>query len=62
MARIFSKLNLFGRDEDGATSIEYALIAGIVSISIVLALTTMKTELSTTFNKVSSELKSNAAN
>lgn len=52
----------FVSDESGATSIEYALIAGIISICIVAGLTSARNELSTTFNKVGSELKSNVAN
>jgi pilus assembly protein Flp/PilA len=61
MASFISKCKTFARNEDGATSIEYALIASIISISIVVALTNVKTELQGTMTKVQTELK-NAAN
>ena len=43
-------------DEAGATAIEYALIAAIVSISIVAALQNVRGSLQSTFNSVNSEL------
>jgi pilus assembly protein Flp/PilA len=43
-------------DESGATAIEYALIAAIVSISIVAALQNVRGSLQSTFNSVNSEL------
>jgi pilus assembly protein Flp/PilA len=43
-------------DDSGATAIEYALIAGIVSISIVAALQNVRGSLQSTFNSVNSEL------
>lgn len=46
----------FGKDESGATAIEYALIAAIVGIGIIVALTSMKDELNNTFNKVQTTL------
>ena len=42
------------RDERGATSIEYALIAVIVSISIVLGATLIGRNLNTMFTQVNS--------
>ncbi len=62
MLRLISCCKSFASDESGATAIEYALIAGIISISIVFGLTSVKTELSTTFTKVGTELKNNAGN
>lgn len=46
----------FGKDESGATAIEYALIAAIVGIGIITALGSMKDELNETFEKVESSL------
>ncbi len=43
----------FLRDDSGATSIEYALIASIVSVSIVVSLTQISTSLQGVFNSVS---------
>ena len=50
----------FGKDESGATAIEYALIAAIVGIGIITALGTMKTALNNTFNSVTTALNTNA--
>ena len=49
----------FGKDESGATAIEYALIAAIVGIGIIAALGALKTQLNTTFTKVSTTLAAN---
>jgi pilus assembly protein Flp/PilA len=62
MSRIFNCCKTFGNDESGATAIEYALIAGILSISIVAGLMSVKTELSSTFDNVGAQLKNNSSN
>lgn len=49
-------LRSFLHNEDGATAIEYALIAGIVSISIVAALSQVSTTLQGTFSSAASHL------
>ena len=49
------------RDESGATAIEYGLIAALVSVAGIAALTQMGSSLETMFNRVSNEL-SGAAN
>lgn len=46
----------FLRDEEGATAIEYGLIAGLVSIAIVVALGTMTDELVLLFGRVQTAL------
>ena len=46
----------FGQNESGATAIEYALIAAIVGIGIISALSTMKTSLVGTFNTTANDL------
>ena len=43
-------------NEDGATAIEYGLIAALVSIAAVAAMTTVGTNLSATFNSVATKL------
>ena len=53
MNKLFSQ---FGKDESGATAIEYALIAAIIGIGIIAALNNMKTQLNATFGQVSSAL------
>jgi pilus assembly protein Flp/PilA len=47
----------FIRDESGATAIEYALIAGTVSIAILAAVDKLGTQLNTTFSTVWTALK-----
>ena len=46
----------FVKDEEGATAIEYGLIAALVSVAAIGALTAMGSSLSTMFNTVSSAL------
>jgi pilus assembly protein Flp/PilA len=47
----------FLKNGSGATAIEYALIAGGISIVIVAAVQAIGTSVSTTFSSVSSALK-----
>jgi len=47
----------FVRDERGATAIEYALIAGFLSIAIVTAVSSLGSILNTTFTSVATALK-----
>ncbi len=54
-------LKRFLNDEDGATAIEYGLIAALVSVAAIGALTAMGSSLSTMFNTVSSALSGAAA-
>jgi pilus assembly protein Flp/PilA len=53
---MIGKMIAFVRDEDGATAIEYGLIAALVSVAAIGALTAMGNSLSTMFNTVSSAL------
>ena len=55
--RMYSLIKSFIQDESGATAIEYGLIAALVSVAAVGALTTVGTELSNMFTKVSTDLK-----
>lgn len=50
---------LFALDESGATSIEYALIATIVSVGIIVALTAFADALSNLWVMVSSNVTAN---
>lgn len=47
----------FLRDEDGATAIEYALIAAIIGTGIVVSLTFASTELQATFQGIADHFK-----
>ena len=46
----------FSKDESGATAIEYGLIAALVSVAAIGALTAMGDSLSTMFSTVSTAL------
>jgi pilus assembly protein Flp/PilA len=50
-------LNRFAKDESGATAIEYGLIASLIAVAIIGAVTTLGTKLTTTFGSVSAKLK-----
>jgi pilus assembly protein Flp/PilA len=52
-----SKLHKFAQEETGATSIEYALIAGIVSVAIVAGLLGIKTSLLSKFSSVAAGIE-----
>jgi pilus assembly protein Flp/PilA len=47
----------FLRDENGATAIEYGLIAAGIAVVIITALKSVGTQLNATFTSVSSALK-----
>ena len=46
----------FIKDESGATAIEYGLIAALVSVAAIAAMTSLGESLSSMFTTVSSEL------
>ena len=46
----------FVRNESGATAIEYGLIAALVAVGLITALTTLGTDLAGVFGDVSTEL------
>ncbi|GAB6053822.1 Flp family type IVb pilin [Magnetospira thiophila] len=50
-------LSKFFRDDSGATAIEYGLIAALVSVAAIGALTAMGGSLSAMFTSVSGELQ-----
>ena len=49
-------LSRFARDDSGATAIEYGLIAGLIAVVIITAVTTVGTKLTNTFNKIGNSL------
>ncbi len=49
-------LKKFIREEDGATAIEYGLIAALIAVAIVAVLLTLGPQLSQTFSKVTDTL------
>ena len=49
-------LRKFLRDENGATAIEYGLIAACISVAIIVAIQSVGTNLNNTFTNVSNAL------
>ncbi len=56
MTKLFAR---FAKEEDGATAIEYGLIAAILSVAIIAAVGGVRDELNETFESVSGELAAN---
>jgi pilus assembly protein Flp/PilA len=46
----------FLKDQSGATAIEYGLIAALIAVAIITALTTVGSNLGGTFNNVAGKL------
>lgn len=46
----------FIKDEDGATAIEYGLIAALIGVAIIAAVRSVGTNLSSTFSSIESAL------
>lgn len=46
------------KDEEGATAIEYGLIAALISVAAITAMQTLGTSLGTTFTNVSNSMVS----
>jgi len=53
MMKIFRK---FRKNESGATAIEYGLIAALIAVAIIGAVSTLGTNISGTFEKVSNAI------
>jgi len=47
----------FLKDESGATAIEYGLIAGLISVVIIVAVTTLGTTLEGVFDTLNTKLE-----
>jgi pilus assembly protein Flp/PilA len=56
MDNIMDTINRLINDESGATAIEYGLIAGLVAVAIIAALSALGTSLTSLFTSVSDEL------
>lgn len=49
-------ISRFIKDESGATAIEYGLIAALISVAIIAAVTSLGNNLGDTFNNLSNKL------
>ena len=54
--KIINKIKSFSKSEDGATAIEYGLIAALIAVVIITAVSLIGTNLSATFNEVATQL------
>ena len=52
----------FLKEEDGATAIEYGLIAGLIAVAIIGALTALGGSLDTLFTNIKTRLTTEAGN
>ncbi len=57
MTKFFNFLNKLRRDTRGATAVEYAMIVGLVAIATIGTLTTLGTNLSGMFERISNSLQ-----
>ncbi|MDP1964282.1 MAG: Flp family type IVb pilin [Reyranella sp.] len=53
---MYAILSRFARNESGATAIEYGLIAGLIAVVIITAVTTIGTNLLAKFTAVGTAL------
>lgn len=49
-------LNSIWKDEDGATAIEYGLLAALISVAIIVAVTTLGSTLNGVFESVNTQI------
>lgn len=52
-----TKIKNFLRDENGATAIEYGLIAALIAVVVIGALTTIGENLDTNFTSIATSLR-----
>ena len=49
-------MHKFFQNKSGATAIEYGLIAALIAVAVIAAVTALGTNASSTFNKVATEM------
>jgi pilus assembly protein Flp/PilA len=54
---LMTRLQAFLSDESGVTAIEYALIASLIAVFIIVAVQSVGTKVSTVFTEVGNTLK-----
>jgi pilus assembly protein Flp/PilA len=57
--KLFSQIM---KNEDGATAIEYGLIAALIAVAAIVAMGSLGNTLKATFNKVDGEMATGLAN
>lgn len=57
-AKIFSEIKRFIRDEEGATAVEYGLLAALIAVVMVVAVTSVGKSVCETFASIAKSLGS----
>lgn len=57
MEKLVSVIGQFLRDEEGVTAIEYGLIAALIAVVIIVAVSTIGTNLKAVFQKIADCVK-----
>jgi pilus assembly protein Flp/PilA len=57
MKKLLKNVRPFLRDERGATAIEYALIAGIIGVGMIVGLRAMQVQMNGTFTDITNAMK-----
>jgi pilus assembly protein Flp/PilA len=57
MNKLIQSAKQFMSNEEGVTAIEYALIAALIAVAIIVAVKAVGTDLNTVFGKVSTALQ-----
>jgi pilus assembly protein Flp/PilA len=55
---MLSYIKTLANDQDGATAIEYGLIAGLIAVAIITAVTLVGTDLSSLFGGIAGKVAS----
>jgi pilus assembly protein Flp/PilA len=61
MNKFLTQVKRFAADEEGATAIEYGLLAGLISVVIIAGVTAVGTNLEAVFQYISTKLTVPAA-
>jgi pilus assembly protein Flp/PilA len=56
MKNAIAKVIRFARDEDGISAIEYALLASLIALAIITAVTGVGTSLKTAFDNIAASV------
>ncbi len=56
MNKYFDFVKRLHKDEEGATAIEYGLLAALIAVAIITAVTTLGDNVAATFDTVSDEM------
>ena len=61
MKQLFNATRKFLRDEEGVTAIEYALIAALIGVAIIVTVTAVGSQLNATFKAICTAVKASGS-